>query len=156
MPLARTKPATQSPPPRRLINALYLFIPRSTDSMDAVVVTVGQVIGGDNPNVIPEWLHLNGTLRTLDRNVRKKSVEQIRRIAHGIGQTSETNIDVQFCNGCQSVNNDAAIIELFKRARGKRLGPPGDRKNSPPQHGRGGFCRLPGSRSRRYGPHWLR
>lgn len=106
----------------QLINALYLFIPRSTDSLESVVVTIGQVIGGDNPNVIPEWLELNGTLRSLDRNVRKKSIEQIRTIAHGIGQTSETTIDVQFGGGSRSVDNAPELITLFRRAVSSALG----------------------------------
>jgi amidohydrolase len=106
----------------QLINALYLFIPRSTDSMESVVVTVGQVVGGDNPNVIPEWLELDGTLRTLDREVRKRAIEKIRTIAHGIGQTSDTTIDVQFGNGSGSVDNDPALVEIFRRATESALG----------------------------------
>ena len=106
----------------QLINSLYLFVPRSTDSLEAVVVTIGQVIGGDNPNVIPEWLELNGTLRTLDREVRKKTIEQIRKIAHGIGQTSETSIDVQFGNGSASVDNDPDLISILRRATENALG----------------------------------
>ena len=72
----------------QLINAIYLFIPRTTDSLDSVVVTIGQVIAGDNLNVIPERVELYGTLRTLDREVRKKAIDHIRRLAHGVGQTS--------------------------------------------------------------------
>ncbi len=106
----------------QVINALYLFVPRSTDSQDAVVVTIGQVLGGDNPNVIPERIELFGTLRTLNGDVRRKTIEQIRQIAHGIGQTTETKIDAQFGNGSPSVDNDPAMIELFRRAVEDALG----------------------------------
>lgn len=100
----------------QLINSLYLFIPRATDSQDAVVVTVGQIIGGDNANVIPEEVTLRGTIRTLDRGVRERTFEHIRRLASGIGRTSDTRISVEFGLGSASVHNDAGLIELMRRA----------------------------------------
>ena len=33
----------------QLISTLYLFVPRATDSQDAVVITIGKVDGGNNP-----------------------------------------------------------------------------------------------------------
>lgn len=106
----------------QMINALYLFIPRKTDSLDAVVVTVGQVIGGDNPNVIPERVELLGTMRTLDRRVREKTIENIQRLADGVGQTSGTNIEVEFSHGAMSVDNDPQLVSLLRRAAIDALG----------------------------------
>ena len=109
----------------QLINALYLFIPRATDSQDAVVVTVGQVYGGDNANVIPEEVSLRGTLRTLDRAIRERTFEHIRRLADGIGKTSDTRIDVTFALGSASVCNDPALIALLRRAGHEVVGEAG-------------------------------
>ena len=106
----------------QLINSLYLFIPRATDSQDAVVVTVGQISGGDNPNVIPEEVLLRGTIRTLDAGVRQKTFDHIRRLAGGIGETSDTKIDVSFGLGSASVRNDAALIELLRCAAKEVIG----------------------------------
>ena len=61
----------------QLISSLYLFVPRATDSMDAVVVSIGQIIAGENANVIPEQVELRGTVRTLDAEVRKKTISHI-------------------------------------------------------------------------------
>jgi len=109
----------------QLINSLYLFIPRVTDSRDAVVVGIGQIQGGDNPNAIPERLELQGTLRTLDREVQKQTIQHIRRLAHGIGQTTVTRIDVQFEQGSPGVYNDANVIELLRQAACDVVGPEG-------------------------------
>lgn len=109
----------------QLINALYLFIPRQTDSQDAVVVTVGQVIGGDNSNVIPEEVTLRGTIRTLDRRVRQQTIDHIHRLAHGIGETSETKISVEFGVGAPSVVNDPILSDLFRGAGRDVLGDDG-------------------------------
>ncbi|MBC8356919.1 MAG: amidohydrolase [Planctomycetes bacterium] len=100
----------------QLVNALYLFIPRVTDSQDAVVVTIGQIGGGDHANVIPERVTLRGTIRTLDRVLRRKTMEHVCRIASSVGQTSETKIDVRFGLGCKSVMNDANIIQVLRHA----------------------------------------
>jgi amidohydrolase len=109
----------------QLINALYLYVPRVTDSQEAVVVTIGQVDGGDNANVIPELVMLGGTLRSLDRNVRRHTMEHICRLAHGIGETTETKIQVHFGLGSHSICNDQGIIELLSRAARDSLGPNG-------------------------------
>lgn len=107
----------------QLINSVYLFVPRATDSQDAVVVTIGQIHGGDNPNVIPEQVELQGTLRTLDAAVRQRTIEHIRQLARGLGETSGTSIDVQFDTSTASVRNDHDLTELVWQAASGVVGP---------------------------------
>jgi len=109
----------------QLINSLYLFIPRVVDSQDAVVLGIGQIQSGDNPNVIPERLELRGTLRTLDRRVHKESQQHIRRLAHGVAQTTDTQIDVQFERASASVCNDPQLMAVLNQAATEVLGAEG-------------------------------
>ncbi len=109
----------------QMINSIYLFIPRATDSHDSVVVTIGQIIGGDNPNVIPEEVELRGTIRTLDQGVREETIEHIRRLAQGLAQATDTEITVTLEQGCSSVENDAEAIALFHRSIREVLGDEG-------------------------------
>jgi len=97
----------------QLISTLYLFVPRATDSQDAVVITIGQLLGGDNPNVIPEEATLRGTLRTLDSTVRTRTIEHIKQLVRGIGEASGTQIEVHFRRGCSAVLNDLPLTELI-------------------------------------------
>ena len=106
----------------QLTNSLYLYVPRRTDSQDAVVVTVGQVLGGHNPNVIPEEVELRGTIRTIDLRVRAETIQHIRRIAAGIAQASETEITAEFAPAADSVVNDSSIIALMRSAGEEVLG----------------------------------
>jgi amidohydrolase len=106
----------------QFINALYLSIPRVTDSQDAVVVTIGQIIAGHNANVIPDQVELRGTLRTLDAGVREQTIGHIRRIAEGVGQTCRTSITVDFAQGTKSVRNDPALTDLLRQAGAGVLG----------------------------------
>lgn len=97
----------------QLVNALYLFIPRVTDSRDAVVVTIGQVLGGDTANVIPEEVILRGTIRTLERDIRGMTLRHIERLAEGVGRTSDTKIRISAGASTNSVMNDPQLIQLF-------------------------------------------
>jgi amidohydrolase len=106
----------------QLISSIYLFIPRLTDSQNAVVVTIGQVMAGDNPNVIPEQALLRGTLRTLDGATRERTKSHIDQLARGLAEASGTEIHVQFQAGPQSVNNDPRMTDLLKEAGEDLLG----------------------------------
>ena len=106
----------------QLINSIYLTIPRATDSQDAVVVTIGQIQGGGNPNVIPELVELRGTVRTLDLNVRRQTIDHIERICRGVAQSSGTTIDVDFGSRIRSVRNDAEMTEMVRNVARNLLG----------------------------------
>jgi amidohydrolase len=106
----------------QFINAIYLSIPRVTDSQDAVVVTIGQMIAGHNANVIPDHVELRGTLRTLDGGVREQTIGHVRRIAEGVGQTCQTSITVEFAEGTKSVRNDPAMTDLLRQAAASVVG----------------------------------
>jgi amidohydrolase len=103
----------------QLISTLYQFVPRATDSQDAVVVSFGQIHGGQNANVIPEHVVLEGTLRTLDRQVRERTIAHIRSLADGIEKVTGTTLDVCFERGTPGVYNDkelnALVAEVAKQ-----------------------------------------
>lgn len=106
-----------------LISTLYQFVPRATDSQDAVVVSFGQIHGGQNGNVIPEQVVLDGTVRTLDRNVREKTIGHIRTLAAGIEQVTGTQVNVWFDGGTPSVMNDERLTTLVMSEAMNLLGP---------------------------------
>ncbi len=106
----------------QLISTLYQFIPRATDSQDAVVVSIGQIHGGLNANVIPEEVILEGTVRTLSRQVRERTIEHIHQLAQGIERVTGTNLAVDFGEGTASVDNDLVITQLVERAARELLG----------------------------------
>lgn len=97
----------------QLINAFYLQIPRSVDSLDSVVFTIGTINGGHNANVIPDHVSLKGTLRTLTHEVRAQTIEMIDRIAQSIATGSQTKIEVTYGTSASGVNNDPSIVGLL-------------------------------------------
>ncbi len=109
----------------QLISTLYLFVPRATDSQEAVVVSIGQILGGDNPNVIPECVELRGTLRTLDREVRARTIDHIRQLARGIEEASGTRIKVHFDVGVGAIHSDPHLLQLVTQAASDVVGAEG-------------------------------
>ncbi len=105
-----------------LISTLYQYVPRATDSQDAVVVSFGQIRGGQNSNVIPEEVMLGGTIRTLDPAVREKTIQHVRTLAEGIERVTGTRIEVVFEHGSPSVLNDAELNRLVSHEGSDLLG----------------------------------
>ena len=106
----------------QLISMLYQFVPRATDSLDSVVISIGEVHGGENPNVIPEVVQLRGTLRTLDAHVRRAAIDQVRQLANGLAEITGTTIDVAFTVSIPSVKNDARLTSIIHDVSARLLG----------------------------------
>jgi amidohydrolase len=105
-----------------LVSTVYQFVPRATDSQDSVVVSFGQIHGGQNANVIPEEVMLEGTVRTLNRDIREKTVQHIRTLAAGIEQVTGATVDVSFRRGSPSVQNDEKLTQLVANVASDLLG----------------------------------
>ena len=118
-----------------LISSIYAFIPRSINSQDPVVVTIGQISGGYSPNVIPEQVELSGTIRTLDPAVRHRAQERLRQLARGVAEASGTAIHVEFGEGLAAVYNHPAAAEVLREAIAGTLGPQGLQRIERPSMG---------------------
>jgi len=68
----------------QIVTALQTIASRNTDPIDAVVVSVTQIHGGDTWNVIPDEVVLRGTCRAFRPEVHDTIEPSIRRIAEGV------------------------------------------------------------------------
>jgi amidohydrolase len=105
-----------------LVSSLYQFIPRSVDSRDPVVFTVGKLAGGTLNNVIPERVEIQGSLRTLDQQTRQQVQDRIRAIVHGVQEASGTMIHLRFHSSIDGVNNDRRCTAALESAARTILG----------------------------------
>lgn len=80
----------------QLVGALQTVASRSTDPVEAVVVSVTKFHAGDAYNVIPETAEIAGTVRTLKKEIAKKSEERIRAICDGIAIAFGATITVDY------------------------------------------------------------
>jgi amidohydrolase/hippurate hydrolase len=92
----------------QLINALQTITSRRTSALDALVVTVTQIHGGDTWNVIPETVTLRGTVRSFDAKVRDRAEELFAKVCGGVADTTDTKIDVNYMRGYPATVNSPA------------------------------------------------
>ncbi|MEP7180818.1 MAG: M20 aminoacylase family protein [Betaproteobacteria bacterium] len=78
------------------ISALQTIVARNLHPLDAGVVSVTQVHGGDTWNVIPQEVVLRGTVRTFRRDVQELIEQRLRTIVAGIAATFEMSATVRY------------------------------------------------------------
>ena len=105
-----------------LLSMLYQRLPRVIDSRDPSVFTIGQIHGGTAPNVIPDHVEMNGTLRSVESSVRKQLIKTIRETCESFGQLTGNAIAVEFRNPVGSVRNAASVTTAYEGAARDALG----------------------------------
>ncbi|HEV2606361.1 MAG TPA: amidohydrolase, partial [Xanthomonadaceae bacterium] len=79
-----------------VINALQTIVARNLHPLDAGVVSVTQVHGGDTWNVIPQEVVLRGTVRTFKREVQDTIEQRMRSIVSGVAATFEMSATLRY------------------------------------------------------------
>jgi hippurate hydrolase len=79
-----------------LINALQTIVARNLHPLDAGVVSVTQVHGGDTWNVIPQEVVLRGTVRAFKPEVQDLIEARMRTIVDGVAATFEMSATLRY------------------------------------------------------------
>ncbi|MEQ1947507.1 MAG: amidohydrolase [Bryobacteraceae bacterium] len=111
----------------RIVIALQTIVSRENNPTDPVVITVGSIHGGTQANVIPDEVRLQLSVRTYTQEVRKKTIDAIRRVARGeaISAGAPREPEVLFREEGASgavVINDAALIARLAKALKASMG----------------------------------
>ncbi len=106
----------------QLVAALQTIASRNTDPVDAVVVSVTQIHGGDTWNVIPDEVALRGTARAFRPEVHDAIEPAIRRIAAGVCQAMGARFDLRYERRYPPTVNSAAEAERAAQAAAAVIG----------------------------------
>ena len=102
-----------------LIQALQTIVSRNTNPLESTVVTVGQINGGYNFNIIADEIILKGTTRAYtmkNKNLIKKRMEDI---ILGIEKTFNAKIILDYKDGYPPVINDKKATQTIYDAAKK-------------------------------------
>jgi amidohydrolase len=105
----------------QVLNALYAVPSRRLDPMEPRVLSLGVVRGGEVSNVIPKTVYLEGTLRSLDADVREALISEVERcfsVARALGGDYELRIQ----RGYPPLFNDNAVSDQIKHVARDLLG----------------------------------
>ncbi len=111
----------------RVVIDLQTIVSREINPLKPVVVTVGSIHGGTRPNIIPEEVKLELTLRYYDKEVIEQTIDAIKRICRGAaltaGMPEEKLPEVRVTSGDHPpVINDADLYEKVLEYSGSVLG----------------------------------
>lgn len=94
----------------QVLPALYALTGRRTSPLEAAVVSVGKISGGEANNVIPTEVHVEGTIRCYDEALRKSLVSDVKKafsLADVFGGKST----------CQITQGEPALVNHDKAVR---------------------------------------
>jgi len=95
-----------------IVQALQTIVSRQVDITKApAIVTVGKFHGGVRPNIIPEAVELEGTIRTLDDDMQKDIHQRIKQIAEKIAEASGATAEVKIDTKTLVTYNDPKLVD---------------------------------------------
>lgn len=112
----------------QVIMALQTIVSRENSPLDPAVVTVGSIHGGTRPNIIPDEVNLQLTVRAYREEVRQKLLAAIARItkgiaiAAGIPEDRAPIVKVSETEMTAATYNDPQLTERLAAAFVKALG----------------------------------
>ena len=100
----------------QLITALQSIVSRTVDPLDSAVISMCEFHAGNARNVIPQTAELQGTVRTLNGEVRKMVERRVREVVAGVAQITGARIDLTYDRGYPVTVNHVAQTDVATRA----------------------------------------
>jgi amidohydrolase len=103
----------------QIVTALQSIVARNVPPLQAAVVSVCTIHGGEAFNVIPQAVEMAGTIRTFEPEVREKVLERFEVIAYGLAETMGCRAEVDLQRLTPAVINQpesaARIAEVARK-----------------------------------------
>ncbi len=106
-----------------IVQALQVMVTRRINAFDPVVVTITKIRAGTTTNVIPEVVHLMGTLRAVSEAGRRLATAGIERVATSIAHAHEMQAEVTVVPGYPVTVNDDAFASFTLEVGRELVGP---------------------------------
>lgn len=95
----------------QLVLALQSIVARSVNPLEAAVLTLGTIQGGEARNIIPQQIQLSGTIRCFNPLVFETIQKRIYAITQGLEKAYDCTIDVIFKASYPPVINPSELYE---------------------------------------------
>ena len=98
----------------QMINSIQTIVSRNMPLTEAAaVVTIGSIHGGVRSNIIPESLYMLGTIRTLDKEMKKLVLKRLEEIVYSIAQANNAKAKLTFLVSYPITFNDPNLYETM-------------------------------------------
>jgi amidohydrolase len=105
------------------ILALQTIRSRNLPALEPSVVTVGIVRGGERFNIIPGEVHLEGTVRTYNPEIRDEVERRMREILDGTTKAAGATFEMEYRRNAPATINDPALTQKVRPILERILGP---------------------------------
>jgi amidohydrolase len=93
------------------ITALQTIRSRRVDTTEPLVLSIGIVQGGNRFNIIADEVKLEGTVRTLNEDVRKRVQTLMRETLAGVTSAYGASYEMQYEEGAAVTFNEPSLVE---------------------------------------------
>ena len=105
-----------------IISALQTIISREKQAIKPAVISICKIHAGNSYNIIPDYVDIEGTIRTVEESQRKYVIKRIEEIANGIAISMGGNSEFKIYLGAPPVVNDLEFTENFKKVAVQAIG----------------------------------
>ena len=107
----------------QVVTTMQTIVSRNVNPLEAAVVTVGTIQGGDAFNVIPARVDLSGTVRTYSPDVRGLVLRRMREAMESVATACGATAELEIVPLSPAVINDAEVAEVVRAAAAAAVGP---------------------------------
>ena len=100
----------------QVVSALQTLVSRETAPSSPVVITLGSVHGGTAANIVAGEVVIQGTLRTLERELRTRLLGRIAELAAGVAAAMRGRCEFRHDSAAPPVINDPGIAAVVAEA----------------------------------------
>lgn len=99
----------------QIVTNLQQVVARYISPADRLVVSVTKFHGGTANNVIPDSVHLTGSIRSFKDEIREKAPQWIEKIAKGITEAHSASYTFHYDWGYKAVFNNPEVTTLMEQ-----------------------------------------
>ena len=97
-----------------IYTAFQQLVSRETPPKETASLTFGQFSGGNTPNIVPDKVVIQGTLRTYNAELRAKLVNRMQTIVKSAGEMYGTTVEYEVLSDVPSIYVNPEMLEEVK------------------------------------------
>lgn len=97
-----------------ICTAFQQLVSRETPPKETASLTFGQFPGGNTPNIVPDKVVIQGTLRTYNAELRAKLVKRMQTIVKSAGEMYGTTVEYEVLSDVPSIYVNPEMLEEVK------------------------------------------
>ena len=101
----------------QLINSYQSIISRNLNPIEAGVLTIGTINGGERRNIIAQKVELTGTIRAFSEDIYEMIKKRMNEINHGLELMFNVKVSTQLTDMYPSIMNDPSLFDLISQSK---------------------------------------